>query len=163
MAVMAQGGKPDWSSLADHHDNPAPVLRKAGDDIVAAFDAGTEAPEGMIASELAVHTWDLATALGRDTGELDPAVAEAGYAFMSESLTDDKRGDSFEPEQQAPEGANAYERLAAFAGGQFRTEPSEVGHLGAGKRDVLRAIAKVDLNRGRALDADDAAEAVSVV
>jgi uncharacterized protein (TIGR03086 family) len=116
MAVMVQGGKPDWSSLDAHHDNPAPVLRQAADDIIAAFDAGTETPEGLVVSELAVHTWDLATALGRDTNELDPALAEAGYAFMSKSLTDDNRGDSFAPEQAAPEGANAYERIAAFAG-----------------------------------------------
>lgn len=116
MAVMASGGKPDWSSLATHHEDPAPVLRQAGDDIVAAFESGTEAPEGMIASELAVHTWDLATALGRDTSELDPALAEAGYAFMTKSLTDDNRGNAFDPEQTAPDGANAYERIAAFAG-----------------------------------------------
>ncbi|MDR7087623.1 uncharacterized protein (TIGR03086 family) [Aeromicrobium panaciterrae] len=116
MAVMAQGGKPDWSSLADHHADPAPVLRQAADDIVAAFEAGTEAPEGMVVSELAVHTWDLATALGRDTNELEPAVAEAGYAFMTKSLTDENRGNAFDPEKAAPEGANAYERIAAFAG-----------------------------------------------
>ncbi len=116
MAVMAQGGKPDWSSLDTHHDSPAPVLRQAAADIIAAFEADTETPEGMVVSELAVHTWDLATALGRDTNELDPAVAEAGYAFMTKSLTDDNRGDAFAPEQAAPEGANAYERIAAFAG-----------------------------------------------
>ena len=116
MAVMARGGEPDWSSLSDHHDNPASDFRQAADEIVAAFDEGTEAPEGMIASELAAHTWDLATALGRDTGELDPALAETGHEFMSASLTDDRRGDSFKPEQAAPDGANAYERIAAFAG-----------------------------------------------
>ncbi len=121
MAVMAQGGEPDWSALSDHHDEPAPVLRQAANDIVAAFEAGTNAPEGMVVSELAVHTWDLATALGRDTDELDPALAEAGYAFMSKSLTDERRGDAFDPELQAPEGANAYERIAAFAG---RSVPS---------------------------------------
>ena len=100
-----------------------PVLRQAADEIVAAFDSGeSEAPEGMLAAELAVHTWDLATALGRDTNELDPALAEAGYAFMSESLTDERRGDAFNPEQPAPEGANAYERIAAFAGRSVGTD-----------------------------------------
>lgn len=117
MAVMARGGEPDWSSLSDHHDDPAPVLRQAADEIVVALDSGeSKAPEGMLASEIAVHTWDLATALGRDTSELDPALAEAGYEFMSKSLTDDNRGNSFKPAKQAPEGANAYERIAAFAG-----------------------------------------------
>lgn len=116
MAVMAQGGKPDWGSLDAHHDDPASVLRRAADEIAAAFEAGTDTPAGMVVSELAVHTWDLATALGRDTNELDPAVAEAGYAFMTASLTDDNRGDAFDPEQSAPAGANAYQRIAAFAG-----------------------------------------------
>lgn len=117
MAVMASGGKPDWSSLAAHHDDPAPVLRQAADEIVAAFESGdSPAPEGMVVSELAVHTWDLATALGRDTDELEPTVAEAGYAFMTKSLTNDNRGNAFDPEQAAPDGANAYERIAAFAG-----------------------------------------------
>lgn len=117
MAVMARGGEPDWTSLSDHHADPAPVLRQAADEIVAALESGeSQAPAGMIASEVAVHTWDLATALGRDTDELDPALAETGYAFMSESLTPERRGDAFKPEQLAPEGANAYERIAAFAG-----------------------------------------------
>lgn len=116
LAVMARGEQADWSSLADHHDDPAPVLRQAADDIVAAYDAGSEVPQGMIAAELAVHTWDLATALGRDSAELDPAVADAGYAFMSESLTPDNRGDAFKPEQPAQASANSYERVAAFAG-----------------------------------------------
>ena len=116
MAVMARGDQADWSSLADHHDDPAPVLRRAADDIVAAYDAGSEVPQGMIAAELAVHTWDLATALGRDSAELDPAVAEVGYEFISGSLTDDNRGESFGPALPAPANANAYERIAAFAG-----------------------------------------------
>ncbi len=121
MAVMARGGQPNWDSLADHHDDPAPVLRQASDEIVAAFDAGESGvPEGMIAAEVAVHTWDLATALGRDTNELDPALAEVGHAFMSASLTDERRGNAFDPEQPAPDDANAYERIAAFAGRSVR-------------------------------------------
>lgn len=116
IAVMARGEQPDWSSLADHHDDPAAVLRQAGDEILKAFETGSSAPEGMVAAELSVHSWDLATALGRDTGELDPAFAEAGHAFMKAELTDEGRGDAFGPEQSAPEGANAYERIAAFAG-----------------------------------------------
>ena len=35
---------------------------------------------------------------------------------MSQSLTDENRGGAFKPEQPAPDGANAYERLAAFGG-----------------------------------------------
>ena len=34
-------------------------------------------------AELAVHTWDLATALGRPTHDFDPEVAERGPTFMA--------------------------------------------------------------------------------
>ena len=70
----------------------------------------------MAAGELAVHTYDLATALGRSTADLDPEIAQVGYDFMSTSLTDDNRGNAFRPEQPAPDGADIYQRLAAFAG-----------------------------------------------
>jgi hypothetical protein len=70
----------------------------------------------MAAAELAVHTSDLSTALGRATADLDPEVAEVGLAFMTSSMTDDMRGDAFGPEQSAPADADVYERIAAFAG-----------------------------------------------
>ena len=122
IAVMARGEQPDWGSLADHHDDPAGALRSAGDEIIAAFDSGSSAPEGMVAAELAVHSWDLAISLGRDSAELDPAVAEAGFAFMRGELTDDRRGDAFKPEQAAPQDANSYERIAAYAGRAVRAD-----------------------------------------
>ena len=86
--------------------------------MVEALDASDGAfPEGMAAVELAVHAYDLTTALGGATaGNLDPEVAEAGHAFMTSSMTDDMRGDAFGPEQSAPADADAYERIAAFAG-----------------------------------------------
>ena len=62
----------------------------------------------------------IATALGRPTGDLDPTVAEQGLAFMSQGLTDDNRGEAFGPEQSAPDDADAYERVAAFAGRSVR-------------------------------------------
>ena len=37
----------------------------------------------MAAAELALHTYDLATALGRATADLDPEVAEEGHASMT--------------------------------------------------------------------------------
>ena len=70
----------------------------------------------MAAAELAVHTYDLATALGTATADLDPEVAEVGHAFMTSSMTVDMRGDAFGAEQPAPADADAYERIAAFAG-----------------------------------------------
>jgi uncharacterized protein (TIGR03086 family) len=116
MATMARGGQPDWAA-STHHDDPASALDREGRALVAALDAGKGAfPEGMAAAELAVHTYDLATALGRATADLDPEVAEVGYAFMTSSMTDDMRGDAFGPEQPAPADADGYARIAAFAG-----------------------------------------------
>lgn len=116
MVTMARGGEPDWAS-AEHHDDAAAALREHGTALVEALAAEDSAfPEGMAAGELAVHAYDLATALGRSTADLDPEIAEVGHAFMSSSLKDDMRGDAFGPEQPAPDGADAYQRLAAFAG-----------------------------------------------
>ena len=63
-----------------------------------------------------MHTWDLATALDRSTADLDPEVAERGLAFMQASMNDDDRAPAFQPEQSAPDHADAYGRAAAFAG-----------------------------------------------
>lgn len=115
MVTMARGGEPDWANAA-HHDEPATALTSEGRALVEALASSDSFPEGMAAAELAVHTYDLATALGRETAGLDPEVAETGLAFMSASMTDDMRGDSFGPEQTAPDGADAYQRIAAFAG-----------------------------------------------
>ena len=116
MVTMAQGGEPDWSA-ADHHDDPASALQQHGQALVEALAAPDSAfPEGMAAAELAVHAYDLAAALGRATADLDPEVAEAGHAMMLSALTDDRRGDAFGPEQPAPADADAYQRIAAFAG-----------------------------------------------
>jgi uncharacterized protein (TIGR03083 family) len=115
MATMARGGEPDWANAA-HHDDPATVLEAEGRALVDGLASGDSFPEGMAAAELAVHAYDLATALGRDTRELDPEVAETGLAFMSASMKPEMRGDAFAPEQPAPEGADAYQRIAAFAG-----------------------------------------------
>jgi hypothetical protein len=51
-----------------------------------------------------------------DTSGLDPEVAERGLAFMQASLTPDNRGPVFGPERPAPGAADAYGRIAAFAG-----------------------------------------------
>ena len=116
MATMATGGQPDWGA-STHHDDPAAALQREGCGLVEALDAGGGAfPEGMAAAELAVHAYDLATALGRPTADLDPDVAETGLAFMSASMTDAMRGSAFGPEQPAPADADAYQRIAAFAG-----------------------------------------------
>jgi uncharacterized protein (TIGR03086 family) len=116
MATMARGGEPDWAT-STHHDDPAAAFHREGRALVEALDASDGAfPDGMAAAELAVHTYDLAVALGRRTADLDPEIAEAGHAFMTASMTDDMRGSAFGPQQPVPDNANAYERIAAFAG-----------------------------------------------
>ena len=116
MATMARGGEPDWAA-STHHDDPASALHREGRALVEAIGASNGAfPEGMAAAELAVHAYDLTTALGRATADLDPEIAEAGHAFMTSSMSDAMRGDAFGPEQSAPATADAYQRIAAFAG-----------------------------------------------
>ena len=120
-----RGEEVDWSADTPHVDGDrGAAMRAAADDLLAAW-AGSAAsddapPPQWQCSELAVHTWDLATALGRPTDDLDPTVAEQGLAFMSQGLTDDNRGEAFGPEQPAPDDANAYEKVAAFAGRTVR-------------------------------------------
>lgn len=116
MATMARGGQPDWASSA-HHDDPATALEREGRALVEALDSGNGTfPEGMAVAELAVHTYDLTAALGKRTTTLAPEIAETGHAFMTASMTSDMRGDAFGPEQRASDDADAYERIAAFAG-----------------------------------------------
>jgi uncharacterized protein (TIGR03083 family) len=114
-ATMARGGQHDWSAAVPHHDDPASALDREGQALVDALGGGGF-PEGMAAAELAVHAYDLATALELGTAHLDPEVADAGYAFMTASMTDAMRGAAFGPEQPAPADADAYEQIAAFAG-----------------------------------------------
>ncbi len=115
------GEEVDWSAPTPHVEGDrARVLREASDGLLAAW-AGTEGdadepPPEWQCAELAVHTWDLATALDRDTGDLDPTVAERGGDFMRQGLTDENRGRAFGPARPEPDGADAYTRLAAFAG-----------------------------------------------
>lgn len=72
-------------------------------------------PLNLHLTETAVHSWDLATSIGHP-GELDDAVAEGALAFAEANLGEGRRGDSFGPPREAPPGAGAYERLAAFTG-----------------------------------------------
>jgi uncharacterized protein (TIGR03083 family) len=113
LTQMVSGEEVDWAAPVVHHDDSLAEFRRRGAELIAA--AGDGEP-GLPAAELAVHTWDLATALGEATDELDPAVAEAGHAFMRENLGPEQREGAFDPEREAPTDANAYERLAAFAG-----------------------------------------------
>jgi uncharacterized protein (TIGR03086 family) len=120
-ARMVRGESVDWSvPTPSAGPDPAAAFRSSGEDLLRSWreqDSPSGAPgvEWQCA-ELAVHTWDLATALGRSTGTLDPQPAEVGLAFLRANLTEDNRGPAFGPVRQVPEGADAYERVAAFAG-----------------------------------------------
>ncbi len=120
-ARMARGQAVDWSSTPSAGRDPATEFRSHAEDLLHAVaddgvSGGGPVPVDWQCAELAVHTWDLATAIGRPTADLDAEVAERGLALMRAGLTDDNRGPAFGPEQPAPEGADAYQRIAAFAG-----------------------------------------------
>jgi uncharacterized protein (TIGR03086 family) len=120
-ARLVQGGEVDWTAPTPHVEGDyAEEFRVHADELVAAWhaapdDAGVPGPEWQTA-EIAVHSYDLATALGMPTGDLDAEVAELGLAFMRANLQPEMRSTAFRPEQPAPAGADAYQRVASFAG-----------------------------------------------
>ena len=118
--AMARGEQPEWSATPPHIEEEwGPAFRVVGDDLIHWWheNAGeAESSADMATAELAVHSWDLATAIGFPVDRLDPEVAERALAFLQSGLTSENRGPVFGPEQPAPDGAGPYERLAAFAG-----------------------------------------------
>ena len=126
--TIMSGEEPDWGAPTPHVGSDREArFRTAGDDLVAAWRAAraggpTErfnayhSPMPWQLAELAVHTWDLATALGEPTGDLEPEVAVQGLAFMEGGLNADNRAPVFGPEQPTSPEADAYARIAAFAG-----------------------------------------------
>ena len=124
-ARMLRGEEVDWSAPTPHVGSErAEVFRAGADALLGAWHdlGGGDASMGpdWQSAEIAVHTYDLATALGRPTADLDAELAERGLALMEANLTPESRGAAFRPEQPAPDGADAYQRVAAFAG---RTVP----------------------------------------
>jgi uncharacterized protein (TIGR03086 family) len=73
----------------------------------------------MAALDQFTHGWDLARAAGQPT-DLDPGLARELLARSEALITDDFRGPDgaayFGPATQAPPGASAADRLAAFLG-----------------------------------------------
>jgi uncharacterized protein (TIGR03086 family) len=124
---IMRGEEPDWGVTPEHVGaDREQRFRAAGDELIGTWaqagadpttptDAG-QTPLDWQLAELAVHTWDLARSLHEPTGALDPLVAERGLAFMRQGLTVDNREPVFGPEQPAPPDADAYTRIAAFAG-----------------------------------------------
>lgn len=72
---------------------------------------------GAEVQETVMHAWDLARAVGA-TDRLDQRLAEAVLPFAREILPPGRRGGPvpFAPVRPAPEGADAYVRLAAWLG-----------------------------------------------
>ena len=74
-----------------------------------------QAVPAFMTGEIAIHTWDLARALGADE-TLDSEAVEATYAHMAE-VSDQLRGpDTMEPAIDVPEGADPQVRLLALTG-----------------------------------------------
>jgi uncharacterized protein (TIGR03086 family) len=118
--MMLRGEQPDWTAPPAHVTGAwGPTFRVTGDDLVHAWHQGADAAGTSAdwqSAELALHTWDLATAIGYPLDRLDPEVADRGLAFMQANLTDENRGPVFGPEQPVSGDAGPYERIAAFAG-----------------------------------------------
>jgi uncharacterized protein (TIGR03086 family) len=118
---MLRGEPIDWSVSAPSAGvDPAGTFRSHAADLLATWrnQDHQSGPTGFdwYCAELAVHTWDLATALRRSTSDLDQEVAERGLAFMHANLTADNRSPAFAAEQSVGDGADTYQRIAAFAG-----------------------------------------------
>jgi uncharacterized protein (TIGR03086 family) len=135
-AKTAGGGKADWASPAGEVEEQwVQAFQSRADALTAAWgpaeltgttelpglgEVPARTPVDLQVAELAVHTWDLATATGQSI-DLDPEVAEVGLAMMRANLAPQFRGTeadgkSFGPEVDPGPGAGPYERLVAFAG-----------------------------------------------
>src|SRR5581483_8749102 len=118
--TMMKGEELDWSAPAPHVEHGwGAQFRVHANSLAAAWrdrGADTSTPAQWQVAELAVHTWDLAIAIGVPVDELNPEVAKTGLRFMRTSLTDEARGHAFGPEQPAAPDAGPYAQLAAFAG-----------------------------------------------
>ncbi|MFJ8509565.1 TIGR03086 family metal-binding protein [Streptomyces avermitilis] len=117
-------GVPDDGWAAAYDEVRAEVEKSWADD--ARLDALVRVPWGEAPGRIALsgyvmeavtHTWDLSEALGRPLG-LDPELAEFALTIAHRVLPDEQRGDDvpFGSATSAPEGADAYERLAAWLG-----------------------------------------------
>jgi uncharacterized protein (TIGR03083 family) len=121
--TMLQGAPPGWNGREDYAEHLGEELRTRGNALVNLWrEVGEDVmldPDWQ-AAEIAVHTWDLATALGRPTDELDEPLAQRALVTMDRVLGPIRKGRAFADARSAPEGSNAYEHLAAYAG---RTVP----------------------------------------
>lgn len=124
--TMLQGAPPGWNGREDYTTRLGEELRTRGNALINLWrEVGEDVmvdPDWQ-AAEIAVHTWDLATALGRPTGELDEALAQRAVVAMDRILGPIRKGRAFKDARQAPPGSNAYEHLAAYAGREVPWRP----------------------------------------
>ncbi len=115
-----RGEQPDWTAAPQVvGDDREAVFRRKAADLIALWHQQDESGAGQAdgsSAEVAVHTWDLCRGIGVPSDDLAPEVAERGLAFMQANLEPEMRGAMFAEEQQAPDGASPYDRIAAFAG-----------------------------------------------
>jgi uncharacterized protein (TIGR03086 family) len=71
---------------------------------------------GQRITDLVVHSWDVAAAIGRSTGDFDPELAQVALGWARDNLTPQLRGQAFGPEVAVPETAPIYDRLVSFFG-----------------------------------------------
>ena len=118
--TMMRGEQPDWTAPPPHvREGWGAEFRAHADDLAHAWhelDGDPPTPAAWQVAEIAVHTWDLVSALGRPTDRLDPEVAQVALDFMRASLKPEMRDPAFGPEQTPAADAGPYETLAAFAG-----------------------------------------------
>ena len=115
-AAGMRGEEVDWSADAGGAEDRAAAFGEAAAQLRAACDEGHEAQVDWQLAELAAHAWDLRTATGATTEDLDESAAVRGLDFVRRNLSDDRRGDAFSPAVEPRAEADAYERLAAFSG-----------------------------------------------
>lgn len=120
-ARMVRGEDVDWSAAPPSPDaDPAEEFRRGATELLEAWrgvgDGQVPMGPDWQSAELAVHTYDLMSALGRPTDALDQEVADRGLEFMRAALKPEIREPAFGPEQPAPADADSYQQIAAFAG-----------------------------------------------
>ncbi len=123
-AASARGEQPSWGAPRPPLEGDwAATFRTKADTLMAAW---SEAPEdrrpqaGMQVTEQAVHAWDLASAIGSPTSQLDSAVGEHALEFGRAMLKPEYRGaggnNAFGEEVAVPDDAPVYDRLAGWFG-----------------------------------------------
>jgi len=120
--TMLQGSPPGWNGREDYAVQLGEELRTRGNTLInlwreiAGSGEETMADPDWQAAEIATHTWDLATALGRSTGGLDQSVAQRALVAMDRILGPTRKGRAWSDARSAPEASDAYTHLAAYAG-----------------------------------------------